>query len=117
MSTIQNNLINALDAAKTAVMAGNTPSNMFGNPDFAEGYDGNVYGLVLNVNGVVVNDFITTRPGDAIGNENIYMENISISNIISKPIEIIALNNDVPGSGAYGGGRQVGPAGDVLRYT
>ena len=114
MSTIQNNLINALDAAKTAVMAGNTPSNMFGNPDFAEGYDGNVYGLVLNVNGVVVNDFITTRPGDAIGNENIYMENISISNIISKPIEIIALNNDVPGSGAYGGGRQVGPAGDVL---
>ena len=42
-----------LEEAKNAVMAGNTPGNMFGNTHFDKGYDGNAYGLVLNVNGVV----------------------------------------------------------------
>jgi len=87
---------------------------MFGNSHFDKGYDGNVYGLVLNVNGVVVNDFIETRPAEAIGNQNIYLQNITIKNIISRPVEIIALNSVPDEGGAYGGARQVGPIGDIL---
>ena len=107
-------LNSGLEEAKNAVLVGNTPSNMFGNSHFDKGYDGNVYGLVLNVNGVVVNDFITTRPSEAIGNQNIYLQNITIKNIISRPVEIMALNSVPDEGGAYGGGRQVGPIGDIL---
>jgi hypothetical protein len=114
ISNVIIDLNSGLEEAKNAVMAGNTPSNMFGNNHFDEGYDGNVYGLVLNVNGVVVNDFITTRPAEAIGNQNIYMQNITIENIISRPVEIIAVNSTPDEGGAYGGGRQVGPIGDIL---
>ena len=114
ISDVITDLSAALEEAKNAVMAGDTPSNMFGNSHFDEGYDGNVYGLVLNVNGVVVNDFIETRPTEAIGNQNIYMQNITIKNIISRPVEIIALNSVPDEGGAYGGARQVGPIGDIL---
>jgi hypothetical protein len=114
ISDVITDLSAALVEAKNAVMAGDTPSNMFGNSHFDEGYDGNVYGLVLNVNGVVVNDFIETRPTEAIGNQNIYMQNITIKNIISRPVEIIALNSVPDEGGAYGGARQVGPIGDIL---
>ena len=114
IDTIISNLTNELINAKNSVISGNTPSNLFGNPDFKDGYDGNVYGIVLNVNGVVINDFITTRPENAIGNQNIYLQNINIKNIISKPVEIIALNSLPDEGGAYGGKRQVGPAGDVF---
>ena len=111
---IKSNLNTGLDNAKKAIISGNTPSNMFGNIHFNKGYDGNVYGLVLNVNGVVINDFIETRPAEAIGNQNIYLQNITISNIISRPVEIIALNSISDEGGAYGGKRQVGPIGDIL---
>ena len=103
-----------LNEAKDAVMAGNTPTNMFGNNNFADGYDGNVYGLVLNVNGVVINGFIETRPSSAIGNQDIYLQDITINNIISRPVEIIALNATPAAGGAYAGSRQAGPVGDVL---
>jgi len=114
INNVLTDLNSGLEAAKNAVMLGNTPSNMFGNSNFDKGYDGNVYGLVLNVNGVVVNDFIETRPAEAIGNQNIYLQNITIENIISRPVEIIAINSTPDEGGAYGGGRQVGPIGDVL---
>jgi hypothetical protein len=114
ISGVITDLNSGLEEAKNAVMSGNTPSNMFGNSHFDEGYDGNVYGLVLNVNGVVVNDFIETRPTEAIGNQNIYLQNITIKNIISRPVEIIALNSVPDEGGAYGGARQVGPIGDIL---
>ena len=114
ISNVISDLNDGLEDAKNAVMTGITPSNMFGNINFDKGYDGNVYGLVLNVNGIVVNDFIKTRPVAAIGNQNIYLHNITISNIISRPVEIIALNSVPDEGGAYGGGRQVGPIGDIL---
>ena len=41
----------------------------------------------------LINDFIETRPAEAIGNQNIYLQNITIKNIISRPVEIIALNS------------------------
>jgi len=114
IDTILAELNTGLEEAKTAVMAGNTPTNMFGNNNFADGYDGNVYGLVLNVNGVVINGFIETRPSSAIGNQDIYLQDIIIKNIISRPVEIIALNATPTAGGAYAGSRQAGPVGDVL---
>jgi hypothetical protein len=114
IDTIIDELNAGLEEAKTAVMAGNTPSNMFGNSNFACGYDGNVYGLVLNVNGVVINGFIETRPVSAIGNQEIYLQDITIKNIISRPVEIIALNATPASGGAYAGSRQAGPVGDIL---
>ena len=114
ISSVIADLNAGLEEAKNAVMGGNTPNNMFGNTNFQCGYDGNVYGLVLNVNGVVVNNFIETRPPEAIGNQHIYLQNITIRKIISRPVEIIAINSIPDEGGAYGGGRQVGPIGDVL---
>ena len=114
IDTIIAELNSGLEEAKNSVMAGNTPSNMFGNSNFADGYDGNVYGLVLNVNGVVINGFIETRPVSAIGNQEIYLQDITIKNIISRPVEIIALNATPASGGAYAGSRQAGPVGDVL---
>ena len=107
-------LSRGLLSAKNSVMKGETPTNMFGNIHANKGYDGNVYGLVLNVNGVVINGFIKERPAAAIGNQNIYLQNIRIEKIISRPVEIIALNATPDDGGAYAGSRQAGPVGDVL---
>ena len=97
---------------------GNLPDNIFKNPEAEKGYDGNVYGMVLNVNGVVVNDFFTTRTSSMVGNNGIYMNNITIDNISSNPIEIIGLSdtseNCVPNE-AYGKNLQSGPIGDILQ--
>ena len=113
IDTIINDLNDGLENAKNDILAGNTPTNMFGTK-FACGYDGNVYGLVLNVNGVVINGFIETRPSSAIGNKEIYLQDININNIISRPVEIIALNATPSTGGAYAGKRQAGAVGDVL---
>ena len=94
-------------------------------------YDGCVYGIVLNVNGVVINDFITKRTYETLGNKNIFMKNIRIDDIISEPLEIIGVNPEAEKdpklertrsakaekNPAYGGKTQVGPVGDVFQIT
>lgn len=89
------------------------PDNFFKNKNVE--YDGNVYGIVLNVNGVVINDFIQDRTSEMIGNNNIYLNNVIINNISSTPVEIIGLNSNPSSNTAYGGRIQVGPLGDVLQ--
>ena len=102
--------INAdLTAARTNVENNQTPTNFMGNQTGK--YDGNMYGIVLNVRGIVVNDFLPTRPDDAVGNINILLYDNIIRNIISHPVEIIAL--DSASAGVYNP-RQIGPFGDVL---
>ena len=116
-SEIYNRLQSALRLSEEAVMSDTIPSSpLFGNQLAALGYDGNVYGLVLNINGVVIGDFLESRPQDATGNEHIYLQNIDISNIVSRPVEILALSAPSASntSSAYGGKRQVGPFGDVF---
>ena len=111
-----------IEQTKRAVLSSNSMipiPELFRNNERMSGYDGNVYGIVLNVNGVVINDFLQTRPDDAIGNKDVCLYNINIKNLLSRPVEIIALSKaaekDLPqGALAYGGKRQVGPAGDVL---
>ena len=98
-----------LTAARASVESNQTPTNFMGNQTGK--YDGNMYGIVLNVKGVVVNDFLASRPADAIGNINIVLYDNIIKNIISHPVEIIALDSAT--TGVYNP-RQIGPFGDVL---
>jgi hypothetical protein len=105
-----------LETTKRYVMSRDAPPrNIFGNP--SQLYDGNVYGIVLNILGVVVDAFITQRAHNASGNKNIYMHNIHINNIISQPVEIVAINSAPEDDTAYSGKRMVGPVGDVFEIT
>ena len=74
-------------------------------------------GSFLNILGVVVDAFITQRAHNASGNKNIYMHNIHINNIISQPVEIVAINSAPEDDTAYSGKRMVGPVGDVFEIT
>lgn len=74
--------------------------------------DGAVYGIVFNQLGVVVNDFLAARvPGK--GNENLQLHNVGVYNIMSEPVEVVALSSPIT-STAYKK-VQTGPVGDVFR--
>ena len=47
-------------------------------------------------------DSLRLRPVAAVGNQEIYLQDITINNIISRPVEIIALNATPAPGGAYG---------------
>ena len=95
------------------------PDNIFKNPEPEKGYDGNVYGMVLHVNGVVINDFIQERTSKMTGNINIYLNNINISNLSSNPIELLGVS-DISGTcsvnEAYGKNVQSGPVGGIIQF-
>lgn len=90
--------------------------------------DGNIYGLTLNVTGVLVNDFLQSRPtkvfvsesrpeGIEPGNSDIYIKNLNIKNISSNPHETIGI--DVSGDiGTSGYSNNInllkGPFGDIF---
>jgi hypothetical protein len=114
IDTIIDDLNTALNTTKNQIIAhGSTNNTFFKNT--SQLYDGNIYGIVLNEKGVVVNGFIRNRD-DAVGNIGIHLQNITISNLVSHPIEIIGLNNPIPPpSGAYGATSQAGPIGDILQ--
>ena len=80
------------------------PDSIFTNP--LDGYDANVYGIVFNRKGVVVNDFITELGDVTTGNRNNIIANVSIKNIRSTPLEIIGISCPDPATGAYGKGVQ-----------
>ena len=88
------------------------------NPNIGKGLDGNVYGMVFNVKGVVINGFLKERSDEKdIGNENILMYGTSIKCIKSNPIEIIGLKTNQNKINRYGANAQVGPAGDLLNIN
>lgn len=109
---ISTNLHTQLNIAKESIInsVGDIPSLFKNNTGL---YDGNVYGMVLNEKGVVINGFIRDRV-DAVGNKKIYLQDVSINRIISQPVEIIGLNTLPESQGAYGAKMQAGPAGDIL---
>jgi len=101
---------------KNAVKNNQTlPDSIFTNK--LDGYDANVYGIVFNRKGVVVNDFITELGDITTGNRNNIIANVSIKNIRSTPLEIVGISCPDPNTGAYGKGVQVGPAGDVIQIS
>lgn len=114
VNTIISNLNAALNTTKNEIMqSGETTNTLFKNT--SQLYDGNLYGIVLNEKGVVVNGFIRNRD-DAIGNVEIHLQDITISNLVSQPVEIIGLSNpNPPPNGAYGSSSQAGPIGDILQ--
>jgi hypothetical protein len=80
-------------------------------------YDGNMYGIVLHVAGVAINDFLKERKPEHI-NDNITIFNVTIDDIETHPVEIASLplsveenEDDIP---AYGGKQMVGVFGDVF---
>jgi len=105
-----------MQKVKNAVLSGNViPDSIFKNN--LDGYDANVYGIVFNRKGVVINDFITTLGDESTGNRNNLLNSVSIKNIRSTPLEIVGISCPDPTTGAYGKGVQVGPAGDVIQIS
>lgn len=78
------------------------------------GLDGGIYGFVLNTAGIAVDKFIRTRDALEGGNENIFIENITVENIENSPDEVIALTAE-SNINQYGAILQKGPVGDVFR--
>ena len=77
--------------------------------------DCDCYGLLFNPLGVAVNGFRKNRD-NAKGNIDIVIHDCTIKKLNTTPDEIIGISKD-KGSfsgGAYGGGEQVGPVGDVF---
>ena len=80
-------------------------------------YDGNMYGIVLHVAGVVINDFLKERKPEHI-NDNITIFNVTIDDIETHPVEIVSIpitkkqNPNI--ISAYGGKQMVGVFGDVF---
>ena len=125
---IINELNDALDFTKNEVLNNRELSNdnIFKNHNKL--YDGNAYGLVLNVNGVVINKMIEERMDTMKGNKNIYLEKIDIKKIITEPVEIVGLSLKkekdetkerlrtfiLETKPAYGGKSQAGPIGDIF---
>jgi hypothetical protein len=113
---ILSNINTDLSDTYNAIITGKKlPDNYFKNPFPKMGYDGNVYGIVLNIRGVVVNNFITKRTPEMFGNKNIHLSDNKIYNIQSNPLEIIGINSNPSSENAYGGKVQVGPFGDVFQ--
>lgn len=105
--------------AKSEILAGKPQTTYFHNKTGK--YDGNMYGVVLNVRGVVINDFLKKRKGDdkILGNIDNLVALNRIRDIVTHPVEIIALraigeNGNSSTQTAYGGKRMVGPFGDVF---
>jgi hypothetical protein len=116
-STILSELVQSLDGVyKDIVIDKQIPTNtLYRNT--SKIVDGSVYGLVLNVKGVAVNQFLETAPTDrdAVKNQHILITRMRIRNLTSEPNEVIGLYTGSGGS--YGLPVQKGPAGDVVRIT
>lgn len=112
---IYQNLDKDLQNAYDEIMNGKKQTTYFENKTGK--YDGNMYGIVLNVNGVVINRFLTSR-NNTKGNEGILLFNNSVNKVDSHPVEVVALpnpiKNDNVSSIAYGKKRMVGAFGDVF---
>ena len=94
----------------------NIPYNgIFKNKDHPL-YDGNIYGIVLNSKGVLVNDFKPLNLENKNNNFDIVLDNIKILNCVSSSKEIIVMttNEILKEKIAYGSGIVKGVHGDVL---
>ena len=113
-SDVYVNLNNDVNLAKTQILNNQQQTTYFKNETGK--YDGNMYGIVLNVKGIVINKFIEERTEQMLGNQDILVINNYIRDVDSHPVEIVALaiDGDIQSEGAYGAKRMVGPFGDVV---
>ena len=110
---VYRNIDNDIQTAFSEIMNYQNQSTYFKNNTGQ--YDGNMYGIVLNVNGVVINKFLSSR--DKLeGNRDILIFNVEIKSIDTHPVEILGLpvDKNLSEEGAYGAKRMVGVFGDVF---
>ena len=105
-------LKNDVELAKNQILNGQPQTTYYENKTGK--YDGNMYGIVLNVKGIVVNKFIEERTDAMTGNKDILVMNNSMRDIETHPVEIVAIKAADSGEGAYGGKRMVGTFGDIF---
>lgn len=114
-SDVYTNLNNDIETAFSEVLNNKPQTTYFENK--TRKYDGNMYGIVLNVNGIVINEFLSSRE-NLVGNSDILVYNTSIRDVETHPVEIVAFPKDknsiTTSAGAYGSKRQVGAFGDVV---
>ena len=80
-----------IDKVYIALLEGKIPeSDLFSNPSRLP--EGNIYGIVLNGLGVVVNDFAKSYE-NIVGNKNIVVHDVLMENLTSFPREIITLTD------------------------
>jgi len=119
-STIQNIIDNLENEVELAIKHIDDIDNYHGIfKNVCHTYDANMYGIVFNTAGVVVNDFKPLRHNQSIGNTNIVLENINILNIESQGTEIKLLSNinTLSQKQGYGTGVFRGPVGDVFDWV
>jgi hypothetical protein len=112
--TILNKLETALVEAKNAVLTHDKTFNSVFTSN--TGGDGNIYGMLFNISGVVIGPFIETRGPESV-NENIYIQDVIISDLKSHAIEVLGLNSEPSTEFTYSSKKlQTGPAGDVIEF-
>lgn len=111
--SILEDLENEIICFENHILKGHSYDGIFKNDSGL--LDGNVYGLVLNTRGVVINEFKEKRDKDSTGNETIFLENIIIKNLKSNGKESKVLGF-VEEETNYGKNVCKGFAGDVLDF-
>lgn len=113
--SIIKNLNEEIDKALQSIKNNSSYEGLFKNK--TNKYDANMYGIVLNSSGIVVNDFKPLREETMEGNENIVIENIVMKNLESDGTEIKLLSDtEFNQSNKYGIKVFKGPVGDVFNW-
>ena len=115
VESIYNSLEKEIDKAFLAVKKNMPYDGPFKNVD-APCYDANIYGIVLNSKGVLVNDFKKLNLDQKENNSDIVLDNVEILNCKSAGTEIIAVTNDIikKEKSKYGSGVIKGVQGDIF---
>lgn len=124
VSEIEQELLNEIELTKQQYLTGTTiTSAVFANSNSNSESDGNVYGIVFNVTGVVVNDFLQKRPETVFTsnleplNKDIFLNNVVIDEITSTPNETVCIDiSGNPGLDGYSSNNNLirGPVGDIF---
>ena len=117
VSELYNKLRNEIDKAFLSIKNNTSYSGPFKNKD-APLYDANLYGLVLNSKGILINDFKKLDLSKINDNHDIILNNIKILNCISAGTEIIVMTNKIVEKEnlSYGSGIIRGVHGDVINF-
>lgn len=121
INDIISELNDALEVSYNAALGGNNEEivEVFRNKTRLS--DGQVYGLLLNVQGVAVHGFLSSIPEGNVGNVNNYLKNITVKNIKADPAEMPVivkyenLHDEITGYSNVGVVK--GPVGDVFDIT
>ena len=117
VSELYTKLSNEVDKAFLSVKNNTNYSGPFKNID-SPLYDANIYGLVLNSKGILVNDFKKLDLSKMNDNYDIILNNIKILNCVSAGSEIIVMTNKSieKDNLSYGSGIIRGVHGDVVNF-